>query len=167
MANKTTIQKDMKARSILISRELNAPLADVWRAYTEARLLDQWWGPSPWRAETKSIDFKPGGFWLYAMVSPENQRHWGRMDYISIRHHDHFVITDSFCDEAGTVNPELPVSHGRITFVATAAGTRVDFNMVYESEEALRKIVEMGFAEGITQCLDQLEALLKSGMAAS
>ncbi len=165
--NKTQITKDLGARSILVSRELNAPLAEVWRAYTEPKLLDQWWSPAPWRAETKTMDFRPGGHWLYAMVSPENQRHWARMDYIAIIRHRHFELSDSFCDEHGAVNSALPVSRGQMTFTATATGTRVEFKMIYPTEEALQKIVEMGFAEGITMCLDQLEKLLHTTGARS
>lgn len=159
--NKTQIVKDFNAKSILVSREFNAPVANVWRAYTEPAILDQWWGPAPWRAETKSMNFAPGGFWLYAMVSPEGEKHWGRMNYIAISHHQHFTIEDAFCDEHGTVNPELPVSKGKMSFTPTAAGTRVEFNMVYPTAEALQKIVEMGFAEGITMCLNQLEEVFK------
>jgi len=159
--NKTKIAKDFKEKSILVSREFNAPLANVWRAYTEPALLDQWWGPAPWRAETKTMNFAPGGYWLYAMVSPEGQKHWGRMNYIAISHHKNFTIEDAFCDENGKVDPALPVSKGQMSFRATANGTYVEFNMIYPTEEALQKIVEMGFAEGITMCLDQLEELFK------
>jgi uncharacterized protein YndB with AHSA1/START domain len=158
----TKILKDFKARSIVVSRELGAPLSEVWRAYTEPTLLDQWWGPAPWRAETKSMDFRPGGLWLYAMVGPDGQRHWARMDYVSISHHRHFVLTDSFCDANGHVNSELPVSKGQMTFTALDSGTRVEFQMTYQTDEALRTIVEMGFEAGITTCLDQLETLLHS-----
>lgn len=112
------------------------------------------------------MDFRPGGHWLYAMVGPANERHWGRMDYIAIAPHRHFEISDSFCDENGAVNAALPVSRGTMTFIQTARGTRVEFRMIYATEEALRKIVEMGFAEGITMCLDQLEALLARSLRA-
>lgn len=160
MTARTEILKDLDARSIVVSRELGAPLPDVWRAYTEPQLLDQWWGPAPWRAETKTMDFRPGGYWLYAMVSPGNERHWARMTYLTINHHRSFTIQDAFCDENGAVNVELPVSRGTMAFATTANGTRVEFTLVYPTEDALRQIVEMGFAEGITACLDQLEALL-------
>lgn len=157
--NKTKILKDLKEKSILVSREFNNPLENVWRAYTEKELLDQWWGPAPWRAETKSLDFSAGGFWLYAMVSPENQKHWGRMNYLFIQHHSYFDMEDFFCDENGTTNSHLPVSKGKIAFFRTNTGTRVDFKMIYPSEADIQKIVEMGFEQGITICLDQLENL--------
>lgn len=159
--NKTQVVKDFKEKSILVAREFNATIDKVWRAYSEPELLDQWWGPAPWRAETKYMNFTPGGHWLYAMVSPENQKHWGRMNYISIAHHKNFYIEDAFCDENGNMNSALPVSKGVTLFTETAKGTKVEFKMSYSTEEQLKQIVEMGFEQGITACLDQLEQLFK------
>ena len=160
--NKTHVTKDMKEKSILISRNFNAPLADVWRAYTESDLLQQWWAPAPWRAETKSMNFTGGGFWLYAMVSPEGQKHWGRMNYISIDKHKNFKIEDVFCDENGNVNLTLPNSKGQIIFTSLGDMTQVEFKMTYATEEALQQIIEMGFEQGITMCMDQLELYLST-----
>jgi uncharacterized protein YndB with AHSA1/START domain len=162
ITTKTEVAKDFQDKSIVVSREFNAPVADVWRAFTESELLDQWWGPSPWRAETKSQDFRPSGFWLYAMVGPEDQRHWARMNYISINHHKGFEMEDVFCDENGVVNHDLPVSTGSNTFIETAEGTKVAFKMIYPTEAALQTIVDMGFEQGITICFDQLDELLKN-----
>ncbi len=159
--NKTNVTKDFQEKSVVVSREFDAPVAEVWRAFTEHELLDQWWGPAPWRAETKSQDFRPGGFWLYAMVGPEDQRHWARMNYIAINHLKDYDIEDSFCDEDGTINTSLPVSKGKNVFTETSTGTKVEFKMMYPTEADLQTIVEMGFEQGISICFDQLEALLK------
>ncbi len=161
-SSKTKVVKDFKQKSILISREFNASLANVWRSFTESELLDQWWAPSPWRAETKTMDFKAGGYWLYAMVSPENEKHWGRMNYIAIHHHEKFTIEDVFCDGEGTVNTTLPASNGDMVFTQTATGTTVEFKMTYPTESDLQTIVEMGFEQGITACFDQLEGVLNN-----
>jgi uncharacterized protein YndB with AHSA1/START domain len=159
--NKTKVLKNLKEKSILVSREFHAPLAHVWRAYTERELLDQWWGPAPWRAETSFLNFKVGGYWLYAMVGPENEKHWGRMNYTAIQHHKSFDMEDVFCDENGNTNNDLPVSTGQMIFKETAIGTLVEFRMYYPSEADVQKIVEMGFEQGISIGLNQLEELLK------
>jgi uncharacterized protein YndB with AHSA1/START domain len=159
-ANTTQVVKNLKEKSILVSREFNAPVALVWRAFTESEILGKWWGPAPWRAETKFQDFSVGGYWLYAMVGPENQKHWGRMNYLSIDIHKNFHLEDAFCDENGIVNPELPISKGSNVFTATATGTRVEFKMNYSTEEQLQQIIEMGFEQGITICLEQLNQLI-------
>ena len=158
---RTQITKDFNERSILVSREFDAPVEEVWNAYTDSEILDKWWGPSPWRAETKTINFTPGGYWLYAMVSPENEKNWGRMNYLAISKFESFEIEDAFCDENGNINHEFPVAKGQITFSKTENGTRVDFKMKYPTESDLEKLVEMGFEEGITIGLDQLDSFLK------
>ena len=55
--NRTQRTKDLKEKSILVSRAFNAPTEKVWKAHTDNEILDQWWGPSPWKAETKTINF--------------------------------------------------------------------------------------------------------------
>jgi uncharacterized protein YndB with AHSA1/START domain len=160
-SNKTLVIKDFKEKSVLVSREFNAPLEKVWRTYTESELLEQWWAPQPWKAETKTMDFSVGGYWLYAMVSPENEKHWGRMDYTAITPHKSFAIKDGFCDEDGNINSSLPVSNGTIVFTTTDNNTLVEFKMFYSTEKEIETIIEMGFEQGITACLEQLEKLFQ------
>jgi uncharacterized protein YndB with AHSA1/START domain len=160
MNNKTKVVKDFNEKSILVSREFSAPIEDVWRCFTESKLLDQWWGPAPWRAETKSMDFSVGGFWLYAMVGPENEKHWARMNYLAINHHESFDVEDVFCDEDGNLNTAMPASKGKNVFTKTATGIMVEFKLYYPTETALQAIVEMGFEQGITICFEQLDGLL-------
>ena len=70
--------------SVKVERSYNAPLDLVWSAWTEAELLDKWWGPKPYHVETKSMDFSEGGTWLYAMVSPEGAKHWAIRKFLKI-----------------------------------------------------------------------------------
>lgn len=158
---KTSVVRNLPQRSIMVSRSFDAPVELVWRAYTEPELLDQWWGPAPWRAVTKRHDFREGGQWLYAMVGPNGERHWGFMNFSAIKLHVSFEVEDGFCDENGTVNPDFAVATGTNVFTATGTGTHVAFTLHYATEEQLMQIVEMGFEAGITQCLDQLDELLR------
>ena len=83
------------------------------------------------------------------------------MDYLAIDLYKSFDVQDSFADENGVINRAMPVSNGRSSFTKTAKGTRVEFKLIYSTVEQLQKIVEMGFEEGITMCMDQLEALFR------
>jgi uncharacterized protein YndB with AHSA1/START domain len=161
-SNKTHLVKDLKAKSILVSRVFDAPLALVWRTYTERELLDQWWGPIPWRAETKVLNFNVGGYWQYAMVSPEGEKHWGKMEYTVIKPMNEIGIVDSFCDEEGVINHSFPISVGSIIFTETKTGVLVEFKMTYPTEKDIQTLIEMGFEVGISIGLDQLEELLNS-----
>lgn len=161
--HKTTVKKDFQEKSILVSREFNAPLETVWKAFTERESLEKWWAPKPWRAETKTMHFSEGGYWLYAMVSPENEKHWGKMNFLAIDELVSYAIEDEFCDEEGNTNTELPTSRGKNTFTKTETGTLVTFKTVYNSEEEVQKIVEMGFEQGITMTFEELATLLEDG----
>jgi uncharacterized protein YndB with AHSA1/START domain len=158
--NKTIIVKDLEAKSIEVSREFEASLENVWRAYTESELLDQWWGPSPWRAETIKMNFREGGYWLYAMVGPDNQKQWGKMEYIRINKYERIDITDAFCNEEGIEDPSLPKSKGSFEFTETPHGVLVTSRMYYPSEKDVQTLVDMGFEQGISTALDQLEEVL-------
>lgn len=158
--NETLVTKDHREHSMTITREFSAPLNNVWRAFTDSAFLDKWWAPSPWRAETSHFDFRVGGYWLYAMVSPENEKHWGKMTYTGIEPQQSYHMEDAFCDENGDVNPALPVSKGQNVFTEIPGGTRVAWKVIYSSEEQLQKVVEMGMEEGIKMCMNQLAAIL-------
>src|SRR5690554_8002223 len=91
MVNKTN-------NTIHVKREFNAKLELVWQAWTIPEILDQWWAPKPWKAATKTMDFREGGYWLYAMVSPEGEKHWNTIKYISIENKKYFTAKDGFSD---------------------------------------------------------------------
>ena len=63
---------DKATKTIHITREFATDLDLVWGAFTKAEILNQWYAPKPFRSRTKEMDFREGGRWLHAMVSPEN-----------------------------------------------------------------------------------------------
>lgn len=161
---KTNLQFDFLVNkdnaTISVQREFNAQLPLVWKAWTTAELLDQWWGPEPWRAETKTMDFKENGFWHYAMVSPEGEKHWCKAHYLTIVKEQRFSAKDGFCDEAGVMNTTFPQNHWDNTFIAKKETTVVSILLTFETLEDLETIISMGFKEGFTMGLNQLDKLL-------
>jgi len=155
--NKTQLVKDIPAKKITVTREFDAPVADVWRAWTEKELLEQWWAPKPWRAESKDMDFRNGGHWLYAMVGPEGEKHWARIDFKAIDPGKSFEAQDTFTDENGKPNSDLPGMHWKNTFEASAKGTKVTVELKFASESDLQKIMEMGFEQGFAMALENLD----------
>jgi uncharacterized protein YndB with AHSA1/START domain len=156
----TEITKDLANRKLHIEREFDAPLDQVWKAWTERELTDLWWAPKPWKARTKSMDFREGGHWLYCMEGPEGEQTWGRVDYQSIVDHESFIADDVFCDENGNENPDLPHLHWKNVFSETANGTKVLIDISFSTEADLEKILEMGFNQGFTAALENLDELL-------
>jgi len=148
--------------TIDVEREFAADLDLVWDAWTKPQLLDQWFAPKPYRMQTKSMDFREGGSWLYAMISPENVMHWSRADYKKIEPQKSVSGLDAFCDENGTINPEFPRSLWNNRFKQTDSVTTVNITIKYNSLTDLEKVISFGFKEGLTMTLDNLEQYLEA-----
>lgn len=151
---------DKANRTVTVKREFAADLPLVWDAYTRSEILDQWWAPKPWKARTKSMDFKEGGRWLYAMVGPEGEEHWAVLDYKKIKPKTGFTAIDAFSDAEGNINKELPGSLWEQTFTDKGDVTLVTALISYESLEQLEAIIQMGFKEGFTMAMEGLDELL-------
>jgi uncharacterized protein YndB with AHSA1/START domain len=163
MPNNFVFEPDLAAKKIHISREFNAPIEKVWKAHTNPDLLDKWVGPKPWTAVTKTWDFTIGGIWLYAMVSPEGQKQWVYAEFTAIENGSAFSSTGMFCDGDG--NPVLSGAKSyRDTKFSSIDGnrTKVDMVITFEEEATIKMFVEMGFKEGTTMSLNQLDELLAS-----
>jgi len=159
-ANETTISKDPSGKKLIVNRQFNAAPEKVWRAWTESAILDEWWAPRPWKTVTKSMDFSEGGRWLYAMTGPAGEEHWCKVDYHTIDAPKKFTALDAFCDKEGNTSAELPAMHWVVTFEASGNGTAVVVEVGFDSEADLQKIVEMGFREGFTMALGNLDEVL-------
>jgi uncharacterized protein YndB with AHSA1/START domain len=157
---KTTFTKDVANNKMFITREFEGTVADVWKSWTDAKLLDQWWAPKPWKAKTKSMDFREGGRWIYAMMGPEGEQHWALAEYRKIVPLKSIEALDAFGDEAGNINTEFPRMNWTIAFKSSSAGTKVEIEIKFSSKGDLEKIIEMGFQEGFTAAHDNLDELL-------
>lgn len=150
-----------KKNKLTVTRTFDASLELVWRAWTEAELLDQWWAPKPWQSKTKYMDFKEGGTRLYAMVGPDNEEHWGITTYTSIERPDAFAGEDAFCDKNGVINNSFPVAKFENRFKENSHRTTVTIITEYTSEEQLEQIVKMGMKEGLSMAFENLDDVLK------
>jgi len=147
--------------TIHVEREFAGDLETVWDCWTRPELLDRWWAPKPYQTRTKSMDFRQGGTWLYAMISPENVAHWCRADYQSIETHKSFSGLDAFCDEKGQVNTEFPRSLWNNRFSTGAGVTRVNITIQHKTLADVETIISMGFKEGFTMALENLDQYLE------
>ena len=152
---------DKDNNKIIVEREFAAPVSKVWAAWTDRRILDQWWAPKPWKARTKTMDFKEGGFWLYAMIGPDGTEQWSRADYKTIKPLKSFSGLDAFCDEKGNIDHKFPVSLWNVRFISESSDTTVvSVEIHYDNLSDLEKFMEMGFKEGFTSAMENLDGLL-------
>ena len=151
-----SVNKETKI--VTIEREFAANLSLVWDAFTKQEMLEQWIAPKPWTCKTKYMDFKVGGRRVYAMVSPEGQERWAIQEYKSISPKTNFKLFNAFADK--DENPVLPGSDWDYTFSEQNGRTKVNITIYNESLERMEKMIEMGFKEGYSATLKNLEELL-------
>jgi uncharacterized protein YndB with AHSA1/START domain len=149
---------DKGSKTVFVTREFDADLSLVWDAFTKAEILDQWVAPKPFVAKTKVMDFRVGGRRFYAMVTPEGQERWLIQKYTAITPKTNFKMFNAFSDKEE--NPELPGSEWDYTFSEQNGKTTVRITIYNESLARMEKMIEMGFQEGFTVGLQQLDDLL-------
>lgn len=152
---------DTATNSIHIRREFAAGRPTVWDCYTKSELLDQWWMPKPWKSRTKTMDFREGGKWHYAAVGPNGEEHWSIAEYVTIKPQQLFTANDAFGDADGTVNPHMPQSVWTMNFSDSGAHTLVYGIMQFPDLAQLEQTIAMGFKEGLTMAMDNLDAMLR------
>ncbi len=157
---------DKATATIHVTREFAADLDLVWDAFTKSEILDQWMGPKPWRVETKEMDFRVGGRWLYTMISPEkvSSGRYSLAEFVEIQPKTSFTTKNSFSDENGNpVNSGFTFSITRNSFKAGAEKTTVQIVKKMAGLAELEKFIEGGYYEkGISMGMDNLDEYLST-----
>ena len=64
---------NMKKEDLVVTRIIDAPLEQVWKAWTEPEQVMRWWGPKYYTSPSCQIDLRVGGKYIFAMQAPEDQ----------------------------------------------------------------------------------------------
>ena len=156
---------DKEKSTLTIKREFGAEQQIVWDFHTKSELLDKWFAPKPLTTSTSHMDFRSGGYWHYAMITPEGDKYWNRLDYISIDAITGYSAMDGFCDASGVVNPGMPRSKWEVTFSGTAGKISVTTKVIYASADDLQKSIDMGLEAGMASTMERLDELLPTPVA--
>lgn len=151
---------DKENNTLTIVREFNAKRQLVWDCYTKQELLDQWFAPKPLTTKTKFMDFKAGGHWHYAMVTPEGEEYWGYTEYLVVQPIDYYKALDAFSDSEGTINKDLPRAKWNVSFNDRGDNTIVTTVATYDSLHDLETVINMGMKDGMVSTLEKLDELL-------
>ena len=92
---------------------------------------------------------------------PNNEKQWCRADYKSIIPLKSFSAHDAFCDEKGNIDQTFPRSLWTNEFSESSGTTIVSIEIRYDQLADLEKYIEMGFKEGFTAALENLDDLFK------
>jgi uncharacterized protein YndB with AHSA1/START domain len=158
--HKASFVKNTGTKTITVVKEIDATVEQVWKAWTTADQLDKWWGPKPWNAVTKKMNFTDGGSWVYKMVGPNGEEQWDKVNFTDIHAPNSFSATDLFTDENGNKKTDMPSMRWKNSFTSLGNTTKIESVLSFDSKEDMDKILKSGFEEGFSKGLEQLDDLL-------
>jgi uncharacterized protein YndB with AHSA1/START domain len=62
---------NVEKRDLIITRVFDAPIEQVWKAWTDPAFVMRWWGPTGFTSPSCRIDFRVGGKFLFHMRAPK------------------------------------------------------------------------------------------------
>jgi uncharacterized protein YndB with AHSA1/START domain len=143
---------DRDPRSIVGTREFDAPRALVFSAWTDAKHLAQWWGPNGFTTTTYSFDFRRGGTWRFVMHGPDGR------DYQNLITFEEIVPPERIVYRHGGADDVEPVQFRQTVIFEDLSGRtrliwRGDFPSAAERD---RVVKEYGADKGLVQTMARL-----------
>jgi uncharacterized protein YndB with AHSA1/START domain len=154
--NETNIEVDPKVPQVIITREFDAPVALVFRAYTEADLFKQWIGPRDRTFELQEFDCRTGGAWRYSTSDDDFEaRFFGA--FHEVRQDERIVQTFTYEGFPDGVALETA------TFEDLGGGrSRVTSASLVDSFEGRDAFVASGMETGVVEGYLKLDELLET-----
>jgi len=152
---------------LIIERVINAPKYKVWEAYADANIFAKWYSTNGWTTRVKHFDFTAGGYTLFAMkCEDENQKmfgqeSWNKSEFSSVTPIDTFTYKDSFSDEDGNSNENMPTTEITVILEEVNDATKITSVSIFDSKEGLQQALAMGMEEGIKQTFSKLANIIE------
>jgi uncharacterized protein YndB with AHSA1/START domain len=150
--------KPASDRELVLTRIIDAPREKLFKAWTDAELLKQWFAPLPFTTPVAELDVRPGGTSRIVMRDADGNDYPNQGVYLEVVKNERLVFTDAYT-EAWKPSGK-PFMTGIITFEDEGGKTRYTARVRHWTVEARETHEKMGFHEGWGQCTDQLAALV-------
>jgi uncharacterized protein YndB with AHSA1/START domain len=156
------VVKNADARTLTITARFDAPIARVWRVWSDPRQLERWWGPPAYPATVTEHDLSPGGAVAYYMTGPDGERHGGWFRVRAVDPPHDLELDAGFADADGNPIPETATGVIRVALSESAGGgTRMTITSAWASDEAMEQALATGMETGMTDAVGQIDELLR------
>jgi uncharacterized protein YndB with AHSA1/START domain len=145
-------------RELVLTRLIDAPREQVYRAWTDPELLKQWFTPLPYTTPFAQLDVRPGGANLVVMRDPDGNEFPNRGVYLEVVPNERLVVTDAYTS-AWEPSPK-PFMTLILTFEDERGKTRYTARVRHWTVADREAHEKMGFHEGWGKATDQLAALV-------
>ncbi len=151
MNSKTHVHSESGKQTILISREFDLPIDLLFRAYTEAEIVEQWMGTKVVKLENQNH----GGFHFITTDPAGNQHGFNGVIHEILPGQK---ITRTFEMENSTLPPQMEYLEFEKTSEVTS---KLRMLMVFKSVEFRDQLLKMPFARGINMAHNRLQEIMK------
>lgn len=135
-------------------REVDAPVADVFRAYTDPDLVAQWLGPREMAMAISSWDARIGGTWAYTHTAPDGNAYGFRGVFHDVTPNQGIVQTFEYDGFPGHVSLD------RVVFEDLGGRTRIVNHTTFQTQEDRDGMMASGMEGGMAEGYERLEELL-------
>ncbi len=144
-------------REIVLSRVFDAPRELVYRAFSDPRVLDQWFGPKGYTCVTHEMTFAVGGRWRFDFTAPNGQRFDNRVVYLELSEPERMVF-----DHGSDKDDDPGRFRVTITFDQQSDGkTVMTLRQLHPTKEQRLAGIGFGAVELGYQTLDRLGEYLR------
>lgn len=141
-------------RVIHVERVFDAPRERVFAAYTDPRLIPEWWGPHGTTTVVEEMDVRAGGKWRFVGQDSAGGEAAFRGVYREVTAPERIVQTFEWEGMPGYVSVDTA------TFEDLGDRTRVVTTSVFHTPEERDGMLESGMERGMNETFDRLDALL-------
>jgi uncharacterized protein YndB with AHSA1/START domain len=138
-----------------ISRVFPARRETVFRAWSTAEHVKNWFSPETCAVSEARVEFRVGGAFDVCMRLPDGTEHWSRGNIVEIAPHTRLVIDINVTDGSGR---KLFRAYTEVDFADAPGGTRMDVVQTYTFvDPSMAAPMVAGAPEGWRTTLDKLE----------
>jgi uncharacterized protein YndB with AHSA1/START domain len=140
---------------LIVTRHFRAPRELVFKAFSTAEHIKQWFSPAGLTTPEAEVDFRAGGVFAVCMRFPNGTDNWSRGTFTEVSPNDRIVF-------AGAVGEPDDVKFSTVTTITladTEFGTRMNVHQSYEIYDEAFLAAVAGASEGWRTTLDKLERL--------
>ena len=161
-ASKTTTATE--GNDLVLTRIIDAPRETVFKAWTDPKLLKQWFAPAPWTTPVVETDVRAGGASLIVMRGPDGNEFPNRGVYLEVVKNERMVFTDAFSKAwEPSAKPFMTVV---LTFEDAGGKTKYTARVKHWNQADREAHEKMGFHQGWALCAEQLAGLVEQHSAA-
>ncbi len=143
--------------SVVITRTFDAPRALVWQAWTDPKMMAQWFGPRGFTASVPELDVRVGGALRIVMHGPDGNDYPMKGVFTEVRAPERLVFTNVPVDKDGN---HLMEGETSVAFAEHDGKTTLTVKSHMVGLVPIAQQMLAGMEAGWTQSIDKLQELV-------